>query len=77
MMVAGAWCLAALAVCVFALGIGSAVVGLLLSAAAWWGMRRWLASNSSAPTEETSIASTQQVCEIAFYLGAAIASTAR
>jgi adenosylcobinamide-GDP ribazoletransferase len=77
MIVAGAWCVAAVAICAAALGVGSAVVGLLLSAAAWWGMRRWLASNSSAPTEETSIASTQQVCEIAFYLGAAIASTAR
>ncbi|MES3003011.1 MAG: adenosylcobinamide-GDP ribazoletransferase [Pseudomonadota bacterium] len=76
MLVAGAWCVAALTVCVFALGVGSAVAGLLLSAGAWWGMRKWLAANESA-TEETSTASTQQVCEIAFYLGAAIASTAR
>ncbi len=69
---AAAWCLPALAAAVAVRGAPFAVLALLFSGAAMWGMKMILQSRSKGPTAD-ALGATQQVCEVGFYLGAAIA----
>jgi adenosylcobinamide-GDP ribazoletransferase len=69
--IAGAWCIVALVIALFAQGPGFAIVGLLFSGVALLGLRRLFARRLNGFTDEC-LGAAQQACEVAFYLGAAI-----
>jgi len=72
-LVAGAgWCIVPLMLATLALGPAFAAAGLAASALALWWMRRWLQRRLQGFTGD-GLGATQQVCELAFYLGAAAA----
>jgi adenosylcobinamide-GDP ribazoletransferase len=70
--IAAAWCVVPLLVAIFAGHVWFAAVPLLLTALAWWCMKRLFERRLQGFTGDC-LGATQQVCEIAFYLGAAIA----
>ncbi|HEY8356041.1 MAG TPA: adenosylcobinamide-GDP ribazoletransferase [Ramlibacter sp.] len=63
--VASAWCLPALGLMLLAGGPAFVLVAVAASALAWWLLRR------HGPDHADTAGATQQVCEVAFYLGAA------
>lgn len=70
--IAVGWCLLPLLVALLVQGVAFVVLGLLLSGFALWWMRRLFERRLQGFTGDC-LGATQQVCEIAFYLGAAIA----
>lgn len=74
--VAAAWCLPPLVVLALAGGPDSLAGALLASGLAWWFVRRMLARRLQGFTGD-GLGATQQVCEIAFYFGAALQLGAR
>ncbi|HWP11445.1 MAG TPA: adenosylcobinamide-GDP ribazoletransferase [Ramlibacter sp.] len=70
--IAAAWCAVALATAVLAQGMVFVIAGLAASAVALLWMQRLLARRLKGLTGK-GLGATQQVCEIAFYLGAAMA----
>lgn len=71
-----AWCVVPLALMALADRVAFAALAVLASAAGWWSMRRMLARRLQGFTGD-GLGATQQVCEIAFYLGAACGLGAR
>lgn len=69
---AGLWCLAPLALYAWVQPLAALALGLLASALAALWMGRWFARRLQGFTGDC-LGATQQVCEIAFYLGAAVA----
>jgi len=69
--IAGAWSIVALVIALFAQGPAFAILGLLFSGLALLGLRRLVARRLNGVTDEC-LGAAQQVCEVAFYLGAAI-----
>lgn len=65
------WCLAPLLLMVAAGRAAFMVLALAVSGAALWAMVRWLRRRARAVTVD-ALGATQQVAELAFYLGAAI-----
>jgi adenosylcobinamide-GDP ribazoletransferase len=70
--IAGAWCAPPLLLALAVRGAAFVILPLLLAALAWWWMKHILARRLQGFTGD-ALGATQQVCEIAFYLGAAIA----
>lgn len=70
--IGAAWCIAPLAIALLVQPPGFAVLGLVFSGLALLGMHQLLAHRWSG-FDADSVAATQQACEIAFYLGAAVA----
>lgn len=66
------WCALPLLLMVPAAGVASLLVAVLAAALACYGMWR-LARRQAGPADRDLLAGTQQVCEVAFYLGAALA----
>lgn len=66
------WCALPLLLMVPAAGAASLLVAVVAAALACYGMWR-LARRQAGPADRDLLAGTQQVCEVAFYLGAAIA----
>ena len=69
--VAAGWCILPLLVAFLVEPPAFAITGVVLSGLAWLGMRQLLA-HRSARFNPDCVGATQQVCEIAFYLGAAV-----
>jgi adenosylcobinamide-GDP ribazoletransferase len=69
--IAALWCVLPLLLMVLAEGVVFLVLALLLAAIAWVAMLRFF-RNRPARFGEERAAGVQQVCEAAFYLGAAI-----
>jgi adenosylcobinamide-GDP ribazoletransferase len=74
--VGAAWCIVPLALMLLADRAPFPLLALLASGAAWWLLRRKLARRLQGFTGD-ALGATQQVCEIAFYLGAACGLGAR
>ena len=72
LVIAAAWCVPPLAAALAVRHAAFVVVPLLLVALAWWCMKRLFQRRLQGFTGDC-LGATQQVCEIAFYLGAAIA----
>jgi adenosylcobinamide-GDP ribazoletransferase len=72
LLIAGAWCVVPLLLAMFARGPVFVALGMAFTAITWWSMKRMLFRNPQ-PNEDDALGVTQQACEIAFYLGAAIA----
>lgn len=70
--IAAAWCVVALAVAVFTQGSTFAIISLASSGLGLLWMQRLLARRLRGFTD-AGLGASQQVCEIAFYLGAAVA----
>jgi adenosylcobinamide-GDP ribazoletransferase len=70
--IAAAWCVPPLLLASLARGIAFIAIPLALTAWAWWRMKRLFAVRLQGFTGD-ALGATQQVCEIAFYFGAAIA----
>ena len=70
--VAGAWCLVPLGIAGVVQGPGFVAAGVGASALAWAAMRRLLHRRLQGFTGD-GLGATQQLCELAFYLGAALA----
>lgn len=68
---ATAWCLVPLAAMAFVSGPAAAVLGLASSGAAAWWMKRALTRRAQA-FDTDALGATQQLCEVAFYLAAAV-----
>jgi adenosylcobinamide-GDP ribazoletransferase len=66
------WCVLPLLLMVPAAGVASLLVAVVAAALACYGMWR-LARRQAEPADRDLLAGTQQVCEVAFYLGAALA----
>jgi adenosylcobinamide-GDP ribazoletransferase len=69
--IGAAWCIAPLGIAVLAQGAGFVIMALLFSGLALWSMQRLFARRLQGFTGDC-LGATQQVCEIAFYLGAAV-----
>jgi adenosylcobinamide-GDP ribazoletransferase len=67
--VAALWCAVPLALMLLADGVAFVLLPLLLAAFACWGMLLWCRRQAH---DAGDVAAVQQVCELAFYLGAAI-----
>jgi adenosylcobinamide-GDP ribazoletransferase len=65
------WCVVPLAIALLVQAPGFAIVGLLFSGLALFSMQRLFARRLKGFTADC-VGATQQVCEVAFYLGAAI-----
>jgi adenosylcobinamide-GDP ribazoletransferase len=74
--VAAAWCLVPLALMVLAHGVMFTLLALAASALALWAMR-YLAQRRLQGYSADALGAAQQVCEIAFYLGAAFGLSSR
>lgn len=72
LVIAAGWCVGPVAVALLVQPPGFAVMGLVFSGLALFGMHKLLARRMSGFNAD-SLGATQQVCEIAFYLGAAVA----
>ena len=70
--IAAAWCVLPLAVAVLAQGAAFALIAVIFSGLALLWMQRWFMRRLEGFTSDC-MGAAQQVCEIAFYLGAAIA----
>lgn len=68
---AALWCLPPLAIAAWAGGVPFTLLGVLLSGLALWGVQAFLRRRLKGYDGE-SLDASQQVCELAFYLGAAI-----
>jgi adenosylcobinamide-GDP ribazoletransferase len=76
--IAGAWTAAALLLVFAGQGFAVMLTALALSALAFLALRSFFAAPSrGSNTDSDAAGATQQACEIAFYLGAAIAPMAR
>lgn len=71
LLVGAGWCIVPLGVALLVQPPGFAAMGLLFSGLALFGMRKLLARRLGGFNAD-SVGATQQVCEIAFYLGAAV-----
>lgn len=71
MAIAAAWCVVPLGVAVLAQGLAFMVAAMLLSGLAFWALRKMFHHRLQGFTDDC-LGAAQQVCEIAFYLGAAI-----
>ena len=69
--IAGAWCVLPLAVALLAQGVAFAIMAIAFSGLALLGMRRLFMRRLAGFTGDC-LGAAQQVCEIAFYLGAAV-----
>lgn len=69
--IGAAWCVPPLLLAVFAIGVGFAMIAVLAAAAAFWGMLRLIHRRFRGYTANC-LHATQQACELAFYLGAAV-----
>jgi adenosylcobinamide-GDP ribazoletransferase len=69
--VAAAWCVMPLGIAIWAQGIAFMIVAMLLSGLALWGLRT-IFQRQLQGFRDDCLGAAQQVCEIAFYLGAAI-----
>jgi adenosylcobinamide-GDP ribazoletransferase len=69
--IGAAWCIAPLGIAVLSQGAGFVIMALLFSGLALWSMQRLFARRLQGFTGDC-LGATQQVCEIAFYLGAAV-----
>ncbi len=69
--IAAAWCVAPVAIGLMAQGPGFLITGVVFSGLALLGLRRLFARRLGGFSGDC-LGATQQVCEIAFYLGAAI-----
>ncbi|HSV36289.1 MAG TPA: adenosylcobinamide-GDP ribazoletransferase [Ramlibacter sp.] len=69
--IAGAWCIVPLAVALLVEGPAFVIAALLLSGGGLWWMRQMFRQRLQGFTGDC-LGATQQVCEVAFYLGAAI-----
>jgi adenosylcobinamide-GDP ribazoletransferase len=76
LFVGAAWCLVPLALMLLADRFAFVLLAVVASAAGWWFMRRLLARRLQGFTGD-ALGATQQVCEIAFYFGAACGLGAR
>lgn len=74
--VGAGWCALPLALMLLADRFAFVLLALLFSATAWWFMRRLLARRLQGFTGD-GLGATQQVCEIAFYFGAACGAGVR
>jgi adenosylcobinamide-GDP ribazoletransferase len=72
LLIAAAWCVPPLVLAMFVRGPAFVALAMLLTAIAWWTMKRLL-FRAPQPEADDALGAAQQVCEIAFYLGAAIA----
>lgn len=72
LVIAAAWCAPPLLLTGFVRGVAFVAVPVLLTALAWWTMKRLFARRLQGFTGD-ALGATQQVCEIAFYFGAAMA----
>lgn len=72
MLVAAAWCVPPLLLAMFARGPMFVALGMTVTVAAWWTLKRLL-FREPKPDADDALGVTQLACEIAFYLGAAIA----
>jgi adenosylcobinamide-GDP ribazoletransferase len=72
LMVAAAWCVPPLLLAMFARGPIFVALAMALTAITWWTLKRLLLRQPQ-PAEDDALGVTQQACEIAFYLGFAIA----
>jgi adenosylcobinamide-GDP ribazoletransferase len=72
MLIAAAWCVLPLLLAMFARGPIFVALGMAFTAITWWCMKRVLMRHPQ-PDADDALGVTQQACEIAFYLGAAIA----
>ncbi|TFZ03550.1 adenosylcobinamide-GDP ribazoletransferase [Ramlibacter humi] len=70
--VAAAWCVVPLAIAALAQGLPFVASALAASGVAFALMRQWLARRLAGFTGD-ALGATQQACELAFYLGAALA----
>lgn len=70
--IGAAWCVLPLAVALLAQGAAFAIIAIVLSGLALLGMRRLFARRLEGFTGDC-LGAAQQVCELAFYLGAAVA----
>lgn len=70
--IAAAWCVVALVIALFVQGMAFVLISLVASGLALLWMQRLLARRLRGFTPD-GLGATQQVCEIAFYLGAAVA----
>jgi adenosylcobinamide-GDP ribazoletransferase len=70
--VAAAWCLVPLALALVVQGLAFVLMSILFSGVALWALKTLFARKLQGLTDEC-LGATQQTCEIAFYLGAAIA----
>lgn len=73
--IALAWCLLPVALMALAHGIGFALMGIVISGLALWAMRQWMHKGGGFTSD--SLGAAQQVCEIAFYLGAGLGLSGR
>ena len=69
--IALAWCMVPVGAALAFRGVAFALLAVVLSAAAAWGMKRWAIARQMEAAPEMP-GTTQQACELAFYLGAAI-----
>lgn len=69
--VAAAWCVLPLVLMVPARHLLFMLLGVAASGLAWLAMRRWFARRLQGFTGDC-LGATQQVCEVAFYLGSAV-----
>lgn len=67
--VAALWCAIPLALMLLADGVAFLLLPVLLAALACWGMLLWSRRQAH---DAADVAAVQQVCELAFYLGAAV-----
>ena len=72
MLVAAAWCVLPLLLAMFARGPVFVALGMAFTAISWWCLKRLL-FRQPQPGSDDALGVAQQVCELAFYLGAAIA----
>jgi adenosylcobinamide-GDP ribazoletransferase len=69
--VGAAWCLVPLVLMVPVASVGALALGVIAATLACYGTWR-IASRQAEPADRDVLAGAQQVCEVAFYLGAAI-----
>ncbi|MBP6850216.1 MAG: adenosylcobinamide-GDP ribazoletransferase [Rhodoferax sp.] len=71
LLAAAVWLVAALVLAGAVMPGGPLLVPLACASAAWWWMRRWFQRRLQGFTGDC-LGATQQVCEVAFYLGLAL-----
>lgn len=69
--IGAAWCLVPLAVLALVAGLGALAIAVIAATLACYGLWR-LARRQAGPADRDLLAAAQPLCEVAFYLGAAI-----